>query len=288
VADEGEKSADWAFGRGGFAKLYGDRLAHSSLLDRDVATRWVFIFMLSQADGEGRFRCASVAGLARAAAVTLEQAERATAELEAPDPDSTTKLDDGRRIRRVPGGWQIVAYATYRDYRTPRQLAEAARKRRQREAAKARREKRKAANRDMSRDVPRLSLGHCSRRKKEDVREQTTEKRKERKDGGHGSKEGTPASTAASLPPSVSHDDYRQERERLAEEITALATAIATEACVDLAMVVRLASRMDAKNGHPENEGFADPRTCPSLAWLQTTLAKLPQVRAQLTRPVPL
>ena len=46
----------WTFGAGGFAKLYGDRLAQSSLLDRDVATRWVFVFMLSQADAQGRYR----------------------------------------------------------------------------------------------------------------------------------------------------------------------------------------------------------------------------------------
>ncbi len=139
-----DDAADWTFGRGGFAKLYGDRLAQSSLLDRDVVTRWVFLFMLSQADEQGRYRCASVAGLARAAAITLEQAERAVAELEAPDPDSTTKLEDGRRIVRIAGGWQLVTFTKYREFRTPRQLAEAAKKKRQREARKATREKRKA------------------------------------------------------------------------------------------------------------------------------------------------
>lgn len=124
---------DWTFGRGGFAKLYGDRLAQSSLLDRDPVTRWVFIFMLSQADSAGRYRCASVAGLARSAAVSIEQAERAVAELEAPDPDSTTRDEDGRRIVRIPGGWRLVAYARYREYRSPRQVAATERKRRQRE-----------------------------------------------------------------------------------------------------------------------------------------------------------
>jgi len=133
-----DESDGWAFGSGGFAKLYGDRLAQSSLLDCDVATRWAFFFMLSQADAEGRYRCASVPGLARAAAITIEQAERAVAELEAPDPDSTTKAEDGRRLLRIPGGWQIVNFRRYREFRTERQRAEADKKRRQREALKKR------------------------------------------------------------------------------------------------------------------------------------------------------
>jgi hypothetical protein len=156
-------SADWTFGSGGFAKLYGDRLAESSLLDRDVATRWVFVFMLAGADAEGRFRCASVAGLARAAAVTKEQAERAVAELEAPDPDSTTKLHEGRRILRIAGGWQIVAYGRYRDYRSSRQVAAAERQRRHRE-------------RDMSRDVT-PSNAPDVRRKTSDTRQQNNGER---------------------------------------------------------------------------------------------------------------
>lgn len=129
---------DWAFGDGGFVKIYGDRLAHSSLLECDVATRWVFMFVLSQADASGRYRCASIANLARAAAVTLEQAQRAIAELEAPDPDSTTRDHEGRRLERIPGGWAVLNYARYREFRTKRQIAEAERKRRQREALKAR------------------------------------------------------------------------------------------------------------------------------------------------------
>jgi hypothetical protein len=124
--------SNWAFGSGGFCKLYGNRLAQSSLLDRDVATRWVFVFMLSQADAAGRFRCASVTNLARVAAVTPEQAQAAVSELEAPDPDSTSKDEQGRRIVRIAGGWQIVTYQRYREFRTPRQIAAAERKRRQR------------------------------------------------------------------------------------------------------------------------------------------------------------
>lgn len=133
---------DLEWGDGGFAKLYGDRLADSSLLDCSVATRWVFLYMVARADAEGLFRCASIKGLARATAVTLKEASTAVTELEAPDPDSTSSEEEGRRIVRIAGGWRIVTYRKYRDYQTKRQRDDAERKRRQRER-----------ERDMSRDV---------------------------------------------------------------------------------------------------------------------------------------
>jgi len=180
-----EHPHDWSFGNGGFAKLYGDRLAGSSLLECAVASRWVFVFMLAQADAEGRVRCASVAGLARAAGVSLPEAEAALRELEAPDPDSTSKDHEGRRVLRIPGGWQIVTYQKYREYQTKRQRNEAAKKRKQREAARQKRLEREAelarreaeveqqeqAIGDMSRDVPGMSLGH--RHQTSDVKRQT-------------------------------------------------------------------------------------------------------------------
>jgi hypothetical protein len=160
-----EEATNWTFGSGGFAKLYGQRLAQSSLLDRAVATRWVFVYMLSQADAEGRYRCASVSGLARAAAVTNEEAQLAVDELEAPDPESTTKTQDGRRIVRIPGGWQVVAYERYREYRTHRQVAETERKRKQRRG-----------NVGHVPDVPGVSAGVRPRRQTSDVKCKTPEK----------------------------------------------------------------------------------------------------------------
>lgn len=143
--------AEWTFGDAGFAKIYGDRLARSSLLDTGVATRWVFVFMLSQADSEGRFRCATVSALARTAAVTIEEARKAIEELSAPDPESTTKAHEGRRILPIQGGWQLVNYTVYRDYRSDEQQKAAERKRRQREAAAARAAE--LSERDMSQDI---------------------------------------------------------------------------------------------------------------------------------------
>lgn len=179
-------SDDFGMGDGGFCKLYGDRLADSSLLECAVATRWIFLYMLARADFEGRFRCATVAGLARTAAVSLPQAERAVAELEAPDADSSTPDEDGRRIVRFPGGWQIVTYTKYRDYQTKRQRAEAERKRRQREAERARHEAARSAE---GGTCPGTSRGHTH--ETPDVKHQTppttdTPLAPQRADGGDG------------------------------------------------------------------------------------------------------
>lgn len=159
-----QDDATWTFGAGGFCKIYGNRLAQSSLLDAAVATRWVFVYMLSQADALGRYRCATVPALARAANVSLPQARKAVQELEAPDPQSTSKDHEGRRILAIRGGWQVVNFTTYRDFRTMEQEAAAERKRRQRE--------KEEAERDKSRDVP---LGHSDDRA--DVRRQTSDDR---------------------------------------------------------------------------------------------------------------
>lgn len=153
----GRPDAEWAFGDGGFAKIYGDRLSRSSLLDTSVSSRWTFLFMLSQADAHGRFRCATIGALARAAAITVPQARLAIKELSSPDPHSTTKTEEGRRILPIPGGWQIVNYSRYRDFRTEQQAQALARKRRQRERQANQEAARNTGQRDMSRDV---TAGH--------------------------------------------------------------------------------------------------------------------------------
>ena len=118
---------------GGFAKIYGDRLEGSSLMECLVATRWCFLFMNSVANRSGFFRCANASVLARRANVTMEQAELAVQELESPDPDSTTPDNEGRRIIRVPGGWQIVTHQFYRNLRSSKQIDAAGRQQNKRE-----------------------------------------------------------------------------------------------------------------------------------------------------------
>jgi hypothetical protein len=151
-----DDEADWAFGDGGFAKLYGDRLVQSSIMDETVATRWVFLFMCARADAAGRFYAATVEGLARAANVTPAQARKAVERLEAPDPASTTPDNEGRRIKRIPGGWLVLNLEKFRNYQTKRQRDEADRKKRQREAAEQRRLEREAVLARREAEVARL------------------------------------------------------------------------------------------------------------------------------------
>lgn len=153
---------DWHFGNGGFAKLYGDRLVQSSLMDENVSTRWVFLFMCARADAAGRFYAATLEGLARAANVTTGQARKAVERLEAADAASTTPDNEGRRIRRIPGGWLVLNLEKFRGYQTKRQREEADRKRRQREAAETKRREQEADLARREAEVARLErkVGH--------------------------------------------------------------------------------------------------------------------------------
>lgn len=69
--------------------------------------------MLASADKNGEIQ-ASIPGLARRAAVSIPAAEAALAKFLAPDPYSRTKLDDGRRIVEIAGGWALLNYEMYR------------------------------------------------------------------------------------------------------------------------------------------------------------------------------
>jgi hypothetical protein len=123
---------EWTFGSSGFARIFGDRLVNSSLLDCAVATRWCFVYVLAQADAMGRFRCGSVAALARAANLSLEEAQNAIAELQSPDANSSTPDMEGRRLVRIPGGWQIVNYIKYRSHQSTSQIKATERQRKHR------------------------------------------------------------------------------------------------------------------------------------------------------------
>lgn len=96
----------------GFTKLFSN-IVTSTIWAEDDKTRIVFVTMLAIADAQGEVS-GSIPGLANLARVDLDACERALAKLEGPDPYSRTKTDEGRRIRPVDGGWQIINYAKYR------------------------------------------------------------------------------------------------------------------------------------------------------------------------------
>lgn len=100
----------------------------STLWLEDAVTCKIFITMLAMCDQSGL--CPATApGIARRANVPLEEARRAIMILESPDTDSRSMDEDGRRVMRVDGGYQIINYVKFRN----KDHTAAARKRRQRE-----------------------------------------------------------------------------------------------------------------------------------------------------------
>jgi hypothetical protein len=246
---------DFAWGDGGFVKVYGDRLADSSLMDCAVATRWAFIVMLSKADSEGRFRCATVAGLSRCSAISMAEAEQAVRELEAPDDTSTSSEAEGRRIVRIPGGWQLVNYVKYRDFRTRRQIEDAKRQ----EEYRSRRRDESRDNSDESRDVPVRSAPDV-RRKTSNVRQQ---KEQEHMAGGRTLPDDSPASQPAREEPEP-REALLDKAFQTLDELVALTGLFADE-------LVRGASKT------PRGKVLTNARQLESapVAWVRVTADRL-------------
>ena len=105
-----------------YTKLFRSITA-STIVSEPLATRWLWVTMLSQADSSG---CVwgSVPGLARLANITLEECEIALACFYAPDPYSRTQDNEGRRIESVDGGWRLLNHAKYGAIRAEAERAE--------------------------------------------------------------------------------------------------------------------------------------------------------------------
>jgi hypothetical protein len=115
----------------GFTKLFNDIL-YSSIWSEDDKTRLVWITMLALANWHGEVS-AAIPGLAKAANVSIGDAEKALAKLMAPDPYSRTKDHEGRRIEAVDGGWIILNYVKHRERASEEDRREKARVRKQRQ-----------------------------------------------------------------------------------------------------------------------------------------------------------
>lgn len=98
---------------GGYSKLFGSIVTSSIWCDDDFVLR-VWIAMLATCDSQGLVE-GSIPGFANLARVPIEQMERAIEILKSPDPHSRTKAEEGRRVREVEGGWQIINYLNYRN-----------------------------------------------------------------------------------------------------------------------------------------------------------------------------
>lgn len=140
-----------------FVKLHGTIL-DSSIWSEPSDTRIVWITMLAMANQHGIVE-ASVSGVARRAAVSVEATKEAIGRFLGPDPDSRDGTT-GERIEIVPGGWLILNHANYRERQTDAQVAAAERSKRHRERRRASQD---TTHRDASRSVtPVTPASHLS------------------------------------------------------------------------------------------------------------------------------
>lgn len=99
-----------------YTKLFSSIIT-STIWTEDDQTRIVWITMLAMADRNGEVQ-GSIPGLARIAGVPVDACRKAIDTFLAPDPDSRTKDDEGRRIEVIEGGWLLLNHAKYRDMAT--------------------------------------------------------------------------------------------------------------------------------------------------------------------------
>lgn len=91
---------------------------HQSILRSTVwlephPTRIVWFTLLLVCNKHGEIS-GTVPGIAHEARVTLDECRIAFAKFLAPDPDSRTPDEEGRRLVPIDGGWQILNYEKYR------------------------------------------------------------------------------------------------------------------------------------------------------------------------------
>jgi len=70
--------------------------------------------MLAMADRNGEVQC-TIPGLADRAKITLEQCEIGLSRFQQPDKYSWSRESEGRRIREIAGGWELLNHRKYRD-----------------------------------------------------------------------------------------------------------------------------------------------------------------------------
>ena len=95
-----------------YTKLFNSLLT-STIWAEPAHIRLVWITMLAMADRHGEV-AATIPGLARMAVVGIEECREAIFRFLAPDYDSRTQDDEGRRIEVIEGGWRLINHAKYR------------------------------------------------------------------------------------------------------------------------------------------------------------------------------
>lgn len=127
----------------GFTKL-DDQLGDSSLMACPSDTFKVFFYILSRCGPDGISRT-SPTGISAHCFLSFDVVRKAIEALKSPDPDSRSKVDEGRRIKDVDGGFFVVNYLKYRERGySAKDSAVRMRRKRDRDRKKAKTEERKA------------------------------------------------------------------------------------------------------------------------------------------------
>jgi hypothetical protein len=116
-----------------YTKLF-NTIITSSIWSEDAVTCKVWITLLAMADFKGQV-FGSMIGIADMARIDVKDCEIAFKKLLSPDKYSRTQAEEGRRVRVIEGGWEIINYEFYRDKRGSR--AEYFRKYRERKCKSA-------------------------------------------------------------------------------------------------------------------------------------------------------
>lgn len=98
-----------------FAKLDSGIVDSTLWMQPDDVLR-VWVAMMAKANASGYVR-ASVPSMAHLCRMPIQRLEEILDVLLSPDPYSRTPTDEGRRIRVVDGGWQLINYLSYRNAR---------------------------------------------------------------------------------------------------------------------------------------------------------------------------
>ncbi len=97
----------------GFALLWSKILLSSLWTSGTKDTKIVWITMLALKNADGIVQ-GSVPGLAKVAGVSDGECQIVLDVLLAPDKDDTSGVMEGRRLLKIPGGWQVVNNDLYR------------------------------------------------------------------------------------------------------------------------------------------------------------------------------
>jgi len=98
----------------GFTKL-DQGIIKSSIMaeDSDVFKVWITMLACCGPDGVADVSAPALVGICH---LSMETVEKSLNKLCDPDPDSRSTADQGRRLKRVDGGYFIVNYAKYRNF----------------------------------------------------------------------------------------------------------------------------------------------------------------------------